>query len=323
MDRRRPEGRPIEQLFAATARRIRGAAAVHPTACGIGMMVAAGALFAGMHATVRHLAAEIDPLEIAFFRNLFGFLALAPWLLRAGPAALRTERFPLHLGRSILNSASMMAWFTALGLLPLADATALSLAGPLFVTLGAILLFGETVRAERWAALGVGIAGALILIRPGFGEIELGVVLVLASTLSVSGSKLIVKSLARTEGTATIVAYMSLLMTPITLIPALFVWQWPTAGQFALLAAIGGLGSLGHLCFVQAYKFADVSVVEPAIFTRLIWAALIGFLLFGEVPGVWVWIGGGAIVAATSYIARREAMARDRPGRDRPGRSRA
>ena len=125
------------------------------------------------------------------------------------------------------------------------------------------------------------------------------------------------KSLARTEGTATIVAYMSLLMTPITLIPALFVWQWPTAGQFALLAAIGGLGSLGHLCFVQAYKFADVSVVEPVIFTRLIWAALIGFLLFGEVPGVWVWIGGGTIVAATSYIARREAAGRGRPGRSR------
>ena len=290
---------------------IRDLAADYPTPCGIGMMIIASAFFASMHATVRYVSAEVHPFEIAFFRNLFGFLVFVPWLLRTGLVALRTERFPLHLGRAVFNSASMMAWFTALSLLPLADATALSLAGPLFATLGAMFLFGESVRAPRWIAIGIGFLGALVLIRPGFEAVSLGAVLVLASAISVSGSKLLVKSLARTDGTATIVAYVSLLMTPVTLIPALFFWQWPTLEQLVLLMAIGGLGSCGHLCFVQAYKLADLSVVEPVLFTRLIWAALIGFLWFSEIPNIWVWIGGGLIVGATSYIAQQEASTKN------------
>ncbi len=281
-----------------------------PAFCGVALIVIGSAFFASMHAGVRFVSAEVHPFEIAFFRNVFGFLVFTPMLMRSGLMLLHTRRLGAHVGRGAINSFSMLAWFTALSLIPLADATALALAGPLFVTLGAMVVLGETVRLRRWVALGVGAAGTLVIIRPGFEEVSLGALLVLFTAFSVSGSKLIAKSLARTDPTATIVAYLTLTMMPITLVAALFVWTWPSLAQLAWLAAIGAIGSSGHLCFVKAYKFADVSAVEPITFTRLIWAALIGYLVFAEFPDLWVWIGGGMIVAATSYIAHREAVAR-------------
>jgi drug/metabolite transporter (DMT)-like permease len=107
----------------------------------------------------------------------------------------------------------------------------------------------------------------------------------------------------------TIVAYLSLIMTIVTFIPALFVWQTPTVGELGWFALIGALGSTGHLLVIRAYKYADVSAVEPVTFSRLIFAALAGYLVFGEIPDLWVWVGGGVIVAATSYIAHRETVA--------------
>lgn len=301
---------------------IRGIAAVHPTVKGIALMVMGTAFFAAMHGSVRYVSAEVHPFEIAFFRNVFGFLFFVPWIMRAGLVVLRTRRLGFHAARGAVNGVSMLCWFTGLSLLPLADATALSLATPLFVTVGAILVFRENVRFQRWLGLAAGAVGMLVIVRPGFAEIGLGVTVVLVSTLSVAVSKLLTKSLVRTDGTATIVAWLSLLMTPITLIPALFVWQWPTPEQFLWLIAIGSLGSCGHLCAVKAYKFADVSAVEPAAFVRLIWAAILGYIVFTEVPGLWIWVGGGMIVAATSYLAHRESAAGKEPKRRRDARNR-
>jgi drug/metabolite transporter (DMT)-like permease len=153
------------------------------------------------------------------------------------------------------------------------------------------------------------VVGTLIIIRPGVEEVSTGAMLVLASGVLVAGSKLIAKTLARTDGTMTIVAYLSLIMTIVTFIPALFVWQTPTVGELGWFALIGALGSTGHLLVIRAYKYADVSAVEPVTFSRLIFAALAGYLVFGEIPDLWVWVGGGVIVAATSYIAHRETVA--------------
>ncbi len=305
--------RPLSRLAATPTRLRLGLRALgrrRPAFCAIALIVIGSAFFATMHAGVRFVSAEIHPFEIAFFRNVFGFMVFVPMLARSGLKLLRTRRIGAHVGRGAINSFSMLAWFTALSLIPLADATALALTGPLFVTLGAVFFLGETVRPRRWVALGIGAAGTLVIIRPGFEAVSLGAILVLATSFTVSGSKLIAKSLARTDPTVTIVAYLTLTMMPATLIAALFVWIWPSPAQLAQLAVIGVLGSAGHLCFVKAYKFADVSAVEPITFTRLIWAALIGYLAFAEFPDLWVWIGGGMIVAATSYIAQREAAAR-------------
>ncbi len=280
-----------------------------PTATGIMLVVVASAFFACMHASVRYVSSDMHPWEIGFFRNLFGFLVFAPVMLRSGITLLRTRRLALHVARGSLNGVSMLCWFTALALMPLADATSVSLTGPLFVTLGAIFFLGEKVRVRRWIALGAGVIGTLIIIRPGYAEISPGAILVLISAVMVAGSKLMAKSLARTEGTMTIVAYLSLVMTFVTFIPAMFVWRTPTLIEIGWLVLIGALGSTGHLLVVRAYKYADVSAVEPVSFSRLVFAALAGYLVFGEIPDIWVWVGGGVIVAATSYIAHRETVA--------------
>lgn len=286
------------------------AAARYPNAFGILLVVCASAFFACMHASVRHVAADMHPFEVGFFRNLFGFLFFAPVMMRSGLRLLHTQRFGLHVFRGSINGVSMLCWFYALAVMPLADATSLSLSGPLFVTLGAIFILGEKVRLRRWLALGAGIVGTLIIVRPGFEDISLGAILVLSSAVLVAGSKICAKSLSRTDGTATIVAYMSLMMTVVTLVPAVLVWQWPTLVEIAWLVLIGVLGSIGHVLVVRAYKYADVSAVEPVAFARLIFAAGIGYLAFGEVPDAWIWLGGGIIVVATTYIAHREAVAK-------------
>lgn len=275
-------------------------------------MILAGALFASMHGTVRLVSFDLHPFLIAFFRNLFGFLVLIPILMRGGVGSFKTKRFGLHTFRACINSVSMLTWFTALSLIPLADATALALTGPLFVTLGAILTFSERVGFWRWAALIVGAIGALMVIRPGFEAVNLGALLTIAATATAAVSKLCAKSLTKTEDPATIAAYVQFLMTPITLVAALFYWQWPTVQQLIGLIAIGTLGSLAHLFTAKAYAIADLSFAEPITFTRMIWATLFGYIVFSEVPDVWTWVGAFTIVSATSIISYRERVQKGR-----------
>lgn len=276
---------------------------------GVLLVVIASAFFATMHNTIRHVThvEGLHPFEVAFFRNFLGLLVFIPIFLRMGFGVLRTPKIHWHVGRAFLNSASMLSWFTALSLMPVADATAVSLIGPVFVALLAMLFLKEHVGPVRWLGIALAIIGGLIVVRPGFNEINSGVWLVLFSAVAVSNSKIVAKILTRTEGAATIVAYLTLLMTPITLIPALFVWQNPTLEQLGWMAVIGICGTTGHLLFVQAYKMADISLVEPAMFTRMVWAAIIGYVVFLEFPEFWTWIGAGVIVVGTTLLARREA----------------
>lgn len=281
-----------------------------PTIVAAAFMVLAGALFASMHGTVRLISFDLHPFVIAFFRNLFGFLTLVPLLMHGGAALFKTGRFGMHLTRAGINSVSMLAWFMALSLIPLADATALNLTGPMYVTLGAIVAFGERVRVWRWLALCLGATGALMVVRPGFEAVNIGAILAIASTALAAISKLFAKSLTRTEDPTTIAAYVQFLMTPITLVVALFYWQWPTAEQFVGLVAIGVLGSLGHLFTAKAYAIADISFAEPLVFTRMIFATVFGYVAFSEIPDVWTWAGAFTILVAATIISYRERVAR-------------
>lgn len=283
-------------------------AIVSPAVMATAFMVLAGALFASMHGTVRLVSFDLHPFVIAFFRNLFGFLVLVPLLLRGGAKMFRTKRLGFHSIRAGINSMSMLCWFMALSLIPLADATALNLTGPLFVTLGAMVAFGERVRIWRWTALFLGAIGALMVIRPGFEAVNIGALLAIAATALAAISKLFAKSLTKTEDPATIAAYVQFLMTPITLVVALFYWQWPTFEQLLGLIAIGVLGSLGHLFTAKAYAIADLSFAEPIVFTRMIWATIFGYVAFSEIPDIWTWAGAFTIVLATTIISYRERI---------------
>ena len=273
---------------------------------GIACMVLSTACFAAMHGAIRHLSDAIHPFEIAFFRNLFGVLVVVPWLVRLGLEPLRTRRFGLHALRAAVNAVAMLSFFTALSLTPLTQVTALAFSAPIFATLLAVVVFGERVRARRWTAIAVGFAGTVVVLRPGIDVLAVGPWLALASSLVWAVVMLMIKVLGRTESSVTITAYMSLLMAPITLVPALFVWTWPTVSQLAWLVGIGVLGGTGQLLMAQALKEAETQVVMPFDFLKLVWASIIAYFAFAEVPDAFTWVGGMMIFCSAAYIAYRE-----------------
>ena len=259
-----------------------------------------------MNASVHHMADEMDTVQISFFRALFGFVVLAPVFLRHGWGPLRTRRLGLHALRGLLNAGAMISLFIALGLIPLAKFAALVFTAPLFVTVLALVFMGERIRGRRVGALVFGYAGTLLILRPGAGTLDLGSLVVLAGAASWALAMIVMKVLARTESSLTATLYYGVFVTPVAFLVALPVWQTPSGGQWLWLAAIGTLGSLFQFCLSQALKEADATALMPLDFTKLIWAAVIGYLVFAEVPTVWTWTGGMMIFAAATYISYRE-----------------
>ena len=142
-------------------------------------------------------------------------------------------------------------------------------------------------------------------------EINPGALLVVASSVVWAGAMILIKILGRTESSVTTTLYMALFMAPASLAPALFVWQWPAPETWVWLVLIGGFGVVGHLSLAQALKEADATRVLPVDFTRLLWASLLGFIIFGEIPDLWTWVGGAVIFAATTYVALQGRGRRD------------
>jgi drug/metabolite transporter (DMT)-like permease len=272
-------------------------------------MTAASLGFAAMNVLVREASHELEPVQVAFFRNLFAALFMLPWLMRMGVRhSLPTANLKLHLLRAAIGLCGMLAWFYSVALLPLAQAVALNFTVPLFATIGAALILGEIVRARRWSATLVGFLGVLIILRPGTGDVTLTTLLPVLAAVFMACSIMVVKTLSGRDSPGAIVLWANLLLTPLSLIPALFVWRWPSLEVWLLLAGIGACAVIAHIWLTRAYARADASAVLPFDYTRLPFIALFAFLLYGEVPDVWTWVGAAVIAASTFYIARREAQ---------------
>jgi drug/metabolite transporter (DMT)-like permease len=263
--------------------------------------------FSSMHVMIRHLAGSLDPIQIAFFRNFFGLVVFLPWFLRYGLAPLRTKQLKLHALRAVLNVCAMFAFFSALGMTSISRVTALGFTAPLFAALLSVVVLGEVFRLRRWTATLCGFLGTLVILRPGFEEIDLGSILVLFSALLWGCTLMVIKVLARTESSFTITSYMNILLTLLSLVPALLVWRTPEGMQWLWLLAIGVLGTLAQVAITQSLKEADVNAVMPFDFLKLIWVAIMGYLFFGETPGLYVWLGGAIVFASATYIAIRES----------------
>lgn len=283
-------------------------------------MIAAAFMFAVMNAGIKLAAAEgLHPFQIAFFRNAFALMFLLPWLARMGFDGLRTARLKVHLLRAVIGLIAMLCWFTAVVRMPMAEAVALNFTVPLFATAGAAFFLGETVRARRWTATIVGFLGVLIILRPGFVEFTPVMTLPIIAACFMAVTVLIVKSLSRTDAPMVVVVYMNLLLTPLSLVPALFAWQTPSLQALLLMAFVGACAVLAHIAFTRAFARADASAILPFDYARLPFVAAIGFLLFDETPDGWTWVGAAVIAAAAVYIAHRETrVARERPTH-RPG----
>lgn len=265
------------------------------------------ASWACMAAVARSFSGEIHTFEIVFFRSVFGGLFLLPWVFKVGLVGLKTQRVGMHLLRGFIGLAVIYLLFEAIARATLGEVAAIMSTRPIVASLAAILILREIAHGRRWAATFISFIGALVIIRPGIAEVSDGVFLALLAVMGMAALTIVMKSLARTEAPDTIVVWQMMVFTPCAFIPALFVWQTPDVVQFVLLASTGLFGTLVQRCLTRAYAAADATVVMPFDFTRLVFSALLGFILFQEVPEIWVWIGGVIIMTGVLWLARQEA----------------
>jgi drug/metabolite transporter (DMT)-like permease len=205
----------------------------------------------------------------------------------------------------------MMLWFAALPMVTLAELTAIGFSGPLFICLGAVLFLGERMTGARWAAVAVGFAGVLLVLKPwaggGFAGISTGMLLMLASAPVFAGSFLVAKALTRRDRSDVVVLWQHLWVSVLLAGFALAYWTQPTPAQWGLLVACGFLGAGGHYCMVRAFRVADISAVQSVKFLELVWAAILGWIVFGTAPAGATVAGGLVILASTLLLARHES----------------
>jgi len=284
-----------------------GDAAARQLWLAIGLMAASAVMFGLMAGAIRLASSQLHPFEIAFFRNLFGLLFALPLLLRHGPGLLRTGRFGMYFLRCAIGIASMLCGFWAIVNLPLAQAVSISYSTPLFVTILAVFVLGEVVRARRWTAVLIGFLGVIVIVRPGAEGFQLGALVALAAAALSGIVAVSIKLLSRTEKPDAIVIWTTLLWVPMSLGPALLYWEWPVGITWLWIVLAGFFGTAGHMCWTRALQRGEASLLTPIGFLQLPVVALLGWMLFDESLDRYTLIGAGIIFASNVYIARREA----------------
>lgn len=269
------------------------------------------ALFAVLAAASRKAALMgMHPLQVVFLRNLSATLFMMPLLIWRGRALLRSNALHLYGVRVGISVFSMTAWFYALALIPVAEVTAIGFLAPLFGTLGAVLILREKIRFRRITALLVGFIGAMIILRPGAEPIGLGQACAIFNAISSGVMTVLLKQLSSEDDSAKIVFLTTIMMLPPTLVPALFVWQTPGWEYVPWILTIGLTAVVGHYCLMRGFASTDASLVMTFDFSRLPFAVLIGWWMFGEITDIWTWVGAAVIFASAVYITRREAKLR-------------
>ena len=279
-------------------------------ASAVGWMLVTGLLFVAVTGTVRHLGSDLPAVQAAFLRYVIGVGFMLPFLYRTLRVRPIPRRLGLHVLRGIVHAGGVMLWFFAMARIPIAEVTAIGFTAPLFTTIGAVLFLGEKLRARRISAVIIGFVGTVIILRPGIEAIHIGALAQLAAAPLFACSFIVAKKLTETEAGTVIVAWLSLFVTLALLPPALLVWCTPSAEELLWLTATAACATAGHYTLTRAMHLAELTMLQPFMFLQLVWASLLGLVAFGEVPDVWTWTGGAVIVAAASYIAHREAVAR-------------
>jgi drug/metabolite transporter (DMT)-like permease len=276
---------------------------------GVLWMLAAVVTLTVMFAIIKQLAQELPVFVVALFRTGVGLLFFLPWLMRLGWPGVRTARLGAHFLRAFFGIAAFAALVYALGELILADAIVLSFSSPFWSILISAMVLGEVIRLPRALATAAGFIGVLAIVKPQ-GGIDPAMLAALASAVLVSAAMIIMKRLTATEPSGRIVFYFFFFGTLLLLPPAIATWREPTLAQLGWLVASGFLGATGQFFLTRAYDAAEVSFVAPFDFLRMPVAALIGFLVFAEIPDMWTALGTTIIIAASYYLVRREGRVR-------------
>ena len=269
------------------------------------------ALFAAILAacftlTIRYATEELHPYQAVFLRFAFGLILILPMVLKRGIGSLATKRLPLFGLRGVLSAAEMCLWFMAVLYLPLAEATTLNFTVPLFGTILAAVILREQVRIHRWLAIVIGFVGVALIIQPGTDTMQAASILPIAAAICMASAGLITKRLVATESTTSLLFYLMIITTPVSLIPALFVWQTPSWSALGLMAVAALMMNVMQVCNVKALQLADYSFFVGFSYLRLPIIAVLALMLFGEVPDIWILPGGAMIIGAAIYVALRE-----------------
>ena len=274
-------------------------------------MAAAGLSFVGVNGIVRYLGTELPAAQSAFIRFGFGLMFLLPALWAMRGMQFRPGIGRMFLGRGALHVVAVILWFYAMARVPVAEMAAIAFLGPVIVLVIGGLLLGEGLGARRISAVLVAVLGGLIVLRPGVRELSLGHLSQLGATVFFAMSYIIAKRLSREAPASVIVGVLSVTVTLGLLPLALVQWQPVRVEQVGWLACVAGLATLGHYAMARAFRAAPLAVTQPVTFLQLIWAALLGALVFGERVEPWVLAGGGLIILAISANTWAEAR-RDR-----------
>jgi drug/metabolite transporter (DMT)-like permease len=277
-------------------------------------------VFAMGNVLVKYLAADYPVSEIVFFRSFFALIPILAIIWRGGKINVFHTRRPLaHLLRATMWLLSFYCWFFAIKLLPLADASAFSFTAPIFLTVLSMPLLGERVGPHRWAAVLVGFVGVVIMARPTGDVLQVGALFGIANALFYALGSLGVREMSRTEKSETIVFYTQVFGTVLSGVSLIFVWVTPSWTDAAGMAVIGLAGGIGQYLMTQAYRYAPAAVVGPFTYTSIIWAVILGYIFWQDLPGLEVVIGIAIVAASGLYILHRETRGAPAEGREAAG----
>ena len=274
---------------------------------GMSWMLLAGLSFVCVTAIVKHVGSDLPAAESAFLRFLTGLVFFIPMARSLTRVRLSPLSWRLLALRGVVHSLGVICWFYAMARIPVAEVTAMNYLNPVYVTLGAALFMGEKISIRRISAVGMALLGVLIILRPGFREVSTGHLSMLVAAMMLAASYLCAGMASREAGPGTVVAILSVSVT-IGLAPfAAWVWVTPTWGQFGWLFLVAGFATAGHYFMTRAFRAAPMAVIQPVTFLQLVWATLLGWLVFGDSVDGWVMLGGSVILGSVSYITWREA----------------
>ena len=249
---------------------------------------------------------DVNVYVAGFFRFFLGLVIILPYIIKKKNTVLKTTHLKQHFLRAILGLPAMLLYFSALVLLPIEKLTAISFVVPLIVTILAVFFLGEKIYIYRTLALILGFSGMLVIIRPGYVDISVGVYMVLFSALLWSINIIITKKISKDDSAITILAYQSIFMSLLSFIVVLFFWEMPNLKTFIYLVLAAMCGTVLHLTLNHAFKLVDVSMTQPYSFLNLVFASIIGYFVFDEIPDLYTWIGALIIFTGILIISYRE-----------------
>src|SRR5689334_6537664 len=240
---------------------------------------------------------ELNVFQLMLIRSAIGLMLLSPLIYRAGGfAVMKTKRLPQHIGRNTIHFGAQLGWFYALTLIPIGQVVAIEFTMPIWTAVLAAMFLGERLTIWKFAAILLGIVGVVMIVRPATGEVNQGQLIALAAAVGFGISIAIVKSLTRTEQTVTIIFYMLAVQTAGAVLPALYVWQWPSLTVWGWAIVVAFCGTFSHYCMARALLYADATVVVPMDFLRVPLTALAGWLLYSERLDAFTVLGAALIL---------------------------